>query len=39
MIEGVNGQPGLRELLSTFNDDLNQAHRATMYRRLLGEYS
>jgi hypothetical protein len=39
IIEGVNGQPGLRELLSTFNDDLNQAHRATMHRRLVGEDS
>jgi hypothetical protein len=39
MIEGVNGQPGLRQFLSTFNDDLSQAHRATMYHRLVGEYS
>jgi len=39
VIEGINGQPGLRELLSTFNDDLDQAHRATMHHRLVGEYS
>jgi sensor domain CHASE-containing protein len=39
MIEGVNGQPGLRQFLSTFNDDLSQVHRATMYHRLVGEYS
>jgi hypothetical protein len=39
IIEGVNGQPGMREILSIFNDDLNQAHRATMYHRLVGEYS
>jgi hypothetical protein len=39
IIKGVNGKPGLREILSTFNDDLNQAHRATIYHRLVGEYS
>jgi len=39
MIEGVNGQPGLRQFLSTFNDNLSQVHRATMYHRLVGEYS
>jgi hypothetical protein len=39
MIEGVNGQPGLRQFLSTFNEDLIQMHRATMYHRLVGDYS
>jgi hypothetical protein len=39
MIEGVNGQPGLRQFLSTFNDDLSQIHGATMYHRLVGENS